>query len=76
MVILDLGMPQLSGLDVVRQLRGDAAGPMVVIAVTGHAFGGMEQHALEAGCDAYLSKPCLPEELAEVIRTHLAQRER
>ena len=57
-VLLDLGLPDINGLDVTRRLR--AAEPtraIPVIALTGRALETDEQACLEAGCTAYLSKP-------------------
>jgi CheY-like chemotaxis protein len=46
-----------------------------VIALTGHALAGHSQGALEAGCDLFLTKPCLPERLLEEILALLDRRQ-
>ena len=43
-----------------------------VIACTGRAYGGSAERALEAGCDAYVVKPYLPEALLDEVRRVLA----
>src|SRR3546814_10878740 len=53
-----LDLPRLSGLDATRQLRGDpATAGLKIIALTAHAMLEDRMRALDAGCDAYQSKP-------------------
>ena len=70
LVLLDMNLPSGSGLELVSSLRripGAARSP--IIALTAHAMSGDEERALEAGCDAYLSKPISPKKVvAEVQR--------
>ena len=57
-VVLDLSLPVMDGWEVARRIRSDesiAGTPIVVL--TAHAMPGDEEKALEAGCDAYLTKP-------------------
>lgn len=57
-ILLDLGLPDINGLDVTRRLRAaDGTRTVPVIALTGRALETDEQACLEAGCTAYLSKP-------------------
>ena len=39
-----------------------------VVALTGHALAGISEGAKKAGCDAFVTKPCLPEDLVKEIR--------
>ena len=39
-----------------------------VVALTGHALAGISEGAKQAGCDAFVAKPCLPEDLVREIR--------
>jgi two-component system, cell cycle response regulator DivK len=39
-----------------------------VVALTGHALAGISERAKEAGCDAFVTKPCLPEDLVREIK--------
>ena len=58
LIVLDVQLPGVSGLDVVYWLKGDPATRAIpVIAVTALAMRGDEERVLDAGCDAYVSKP-------------------
>jgi CheY-like chemotaxis protein len=57
-IFLDLGLPDISGYEVVRQLRQDPETRAVrILAVTGRALDGDHRRSLEAGCDDHLPKP-------------------
>lgn len=67
-VVLDLGLPDGDGVDVIGRLRQLPEPPAVVV-VTGHTDASRRRTALEAGAAACLLKPTDPDELAEwVIR--------
>ena len=69
LILMDIQLPKLSGLDATRQLRQDprtAAIPIIV--VTSFALSGDDQRALEAGATAYLAKPYSPRQMLELIR--------
>lgn len=60
-ILLDVGLPDRSGLDVARELRDhDATSATPIIAMTGHTGTAEEQACLDAGCTSYLSKPVEP----------------
>ena len=69
LVIMDIQLPKLSGLEATRQL---AAAPetrsIPIIVITSFALAGDEQKAKEAGAAAYLAKPYRPRELLGMIR--------
>jgi len=68
-VVMDFAIPKIDGWEVTRILKRDARTRTIpVIALTGHALAGAEARAREAGCDAFLTKPCLPDRLADEIR--------
>lgn len=68
-IVMDLSLPGVDGWEVTRRLKADERTHHIpVIAVTGHALAGHSQGALEAGCDAFVTKPCLPEDLAAEIQ--------
>ena len=57
-VLMDLDLPRLSGLDATRRLRDDPATlGLKIIALTAHAMSEDRMRALDAGCDAFQSKP-------------------
>jgi CheY-like chemotaxis protein len=67
-LVLDLTMPGIDGLAVIRALRADTrtAGIFIVV-VTAHAFSGVEADVKTAGADVYLTKPCFPTDLEDAI---------
>ncbi|GAA2895347.1 response regulator [Microbacterium esteraromaticum] len=64
--LLDLGMPQLDGLEVITAVRGWSQSPILV--VSGRAGASDKVEALDAGADDYLTKPFAVEELLARIR--------
>lgn len=67
-VILDLGMPGMSGYEVARTMRAAEWGAApVLIAVTGHASAQDVQQALSAGFDRHFAKPVAPETLLDAF---------
>lgn len=57
-VLMDLDLPRLSGLDATRRLRDDpATAGLRIIALTAHAMSEDRLRSLDAGCDAFQSKP-------------------
>jgi two-component system, cell cycle response regulator DivK len=72
LILLDLQLPDVSGLDVVRRLKADAATRSItIIAVTAFAMSGDEQKGLEAGCDAYITKPINVPDFLRTIESFL-----
>ena len=69
-IVMDLAMPHLDGLDCMRQLAASSSTRDIpVIVLTAHATSEAKALAFEAGCRAFLPKPILPELLiAEVGR--------
>jgi CheY-like chemotaxis protein len=69
-VVLDLTMPGLDGIDVLRALRVDArTAEVFVIVLTAHALKDTREQVMAAGANMYLTKPCFPDDLAEAITT-------
>lgn len=67
-IVMDLSLPGMDGWEATRRLKSDAATRLIpVIALTGHALSGSDEHARAAGCDAFLTKPCDPADLAAAI---------
>lgn len=75
LILMDLGLPDTSGLDVTRQLKADSGTrPIPVVALTGRALETDEQACREAGCDGYLSKPVDTAQLLRKIPEFIATR--
>jgi two-component system cell cycle response regulator DivK len=69
LVIMDIQLPKMSGLDATRQLRADpATADIPIIVITSFALAGDEDKARDAGATAYLAKPYSPRELLQTIR--------
>jgi DNA-binding response OmpR family regulator len=69
-VILDLMLPRMSGLEVLRLLRKENATPVLVVSACGNESGQIA--ALRLGADDYLAKPFRPQELLVRLRLLLA----
>ena len=73
-VLMDIQLPDVSGLDVTRQLKADAElSDIPIIAVTALALRGDEERVLEAGCDAYISKPISVASFLDEVRKFLGE---
>jgi two-component system cell cycle response regulator DivK len=74
-ILMDLSLPVMDGWEATRRLKADRRTASIpVVALTGHALTGLSEGARRAGCDAFVSKPCLPEDLVREIRTILDAR--
>jgi two-component system cell cycle response regulator DivK len=72
-IIMDLSLPVMDGWEATRLLKRDERTRTIpVVALTGHALAGHSKGARDAGCDAFLAKPCLPDQLVAEIRRMLA----
>ena len=73
LIVMDLSLPGIDGWQATRTLKQDArTRHILVLALTGHALEGAHESATEAGCDGFLTKPCLPEDLCQEIQRMLA----
>ena len=76
-IVMDLSLPGLDGWEATRRLKQDPrTRDIPVIALTGHALAGHSKVAFDAGCDAFITKPCLPERLLDEIRAIVTARPR
>ena len=74
LIIMDIYLPKVSGLEVTKRLRQmPAFNHVPIIAVTAHAMKGDKEKIIEAGCDAYLPKPINTRQLPEVVTEMLLQ---
>jgi len=72
LILMDIQLPGLDGYEVTRRVKANPALRHIpVIAVTSYALSGDEVKAMEAGCDAYVTKPFDPVELLAKIREFL-----
>jgi len=77
LIIMDIQLPKLNGLEVTRKLRETPAfNHTPIIAITAYAMKGDKERVIESGCDAYLSKPINTRELPEMIAEMLLQRQK
>ena len=68
-ILMDLSLPVMDGWEATRRLKADQRTAHIpVVALTGHALAGISEGAKQAGCDAFVTKPCLPEDLVKEIR--------
>jgi two-component system cell cycle response regulator DivK len=73
LVLLDIGLPDIDGLEVITRIRADddpVVASVPVIAITASAMRGDRERFLEMGCDDYLSKPLHALELIELVQRH------
>src|SRR5687767_6236749 len=72
-ILMDLSLPVMDGWEATRRLKADklTAG-IPIVALTGHALAGILEGATKAGCDAFVTKPCLPEDLVKEIQRVLS----
>lgn len=72
LIVMDIQLPKLSGLEVTKILRQmPFFSHIPIIALTAYAMKGDKERFLEAGCDAYLSKPLSARELPAMINEML-----
>lgn len=68
LIIMDIQLPKIDGLEVTRRLRQvPEFSHIPIIAVTAHAMKGDKEKIVGAGCDAYLPKPISTRELPRVV---------
>ena len=73
LVLMDIQLPNVSGLDVTKALKQDEdLRTIPVIAVTAFAMKGDEEKIRRCGCDEYLSKPISTLQLVEIVKQHLS----
>ena len=76
LIIIDIQLPKVSGLEVTSRLRQiPDFNHLPILAVTAYAMGEDKKKAIEAGCDAYLSKPINTRELPRVVAEMLSAEE-
>jgi two-component system, cell cycle response regulator DivK len=72
LVLMDLSLPVIDGWTLTTLIKGDPRTNRIpVIVISAHVFAEHRERALEAGCDAFLAKPCLPADLLREVRRFL-----
>jgi two-component system cell cycle response regulator DivK len=70
--LMDLSLPGMDGWEATRVLKADERTKHIpVVALTGHALAGASEGARKAGCDSFVTKPCLPDDLVVEVRRML-----
>jgi two-component system cell cycle response regulator DivK len=73
LILMDIGLPDISGLEVTRLLKQDDQTKTIpIIAVTALATPEQEKKGLESGCDAYITKPISLDNLLRTIESFLS----
>lgn len=75
LILMDLSLPGMDGWEVTARLKKDPRTRHIpIVALTAHALQEERELALRAGCDAFVAKPCLPEELLSEVQRLLVPR--
>jgi CheY-like chemotaxis protein len=75
-ILMDLALPKMDGWEATGRLKmSDKTRHIPIVALTGHALAGHAERARQAGCDAFVTKPCLPDALVAEIRRMLSSRD-
>jgi two-component system, cell cycle response regulator DivK len=76
-ILMDLSLPKVDGWEATRRLKADdRTRDIPIIALTAHALAAAHDKAMEVGCDAVVTKPCLPKDLELEVRRQLDARKR
>ncbi|HEY7942906.1 MAG: response regulator [Burkholderiales bacterium] len=74
LILMDVQLPKMSGLDATRVLKADPRTSQVpIIVITSFALSGDREKAAAAGADSYLAKPYSPRELLALVRQFLPE---
>lgn len=72
LVLMDIQLPRIDGLELTRRLRADpATAGLVIVAFTAYAMKGDRDRLLAAGCDGYIAKPIEVMQFAQQVRGYL-----
>jgi two-component system cell cycle response regulator DivK len=74
LILMDVQLPKMSGLDATRLLRAEPRTQHIpIVVITSFALGGDRERAAEAGAAAYLAKPYSPAELLALVHRFLPE---
>ena len=72
LILMDLSLPGMDGWEATRVLKADEQTRHIpIVALTGHALAGASEGARKAGCDSFVTKPCLPDDLVVEVKRML-----
>jgi CheY-like chemotaxis protein len=72
LILMDIQLPGIDGLELTRQLRADPSfRDVTILAVTAYAMKSDERRARDAGCDGYIAKPIDTRSLPDLVRAYL-----
>ncbi len=72
LILADIRLPKLDGYELTRRIKADKSlADIPIIALTAYAMKEDKEKALRAGCNAYISKPIIPEEFIKVVNSYL-----
>lgn len=67
-IIMDLSLPKMNGWEATRALKRDPeTSDILIVAVTGHGEEESRRRAIDAGCDLFIVKPCLPADIGKQV---------
>lgn len=73
-ILMDLSLPLIDGFTATRALKDDeATRDIPVVALSGHVMAASAERARQAGCEEFIAKPCLPDEVESKVRALLAK---
>jgi CheY-like chemotaxis protein len=71
-ILMDASMPVLDGWQATKEIKANPVTKHIpVLALTAHAFDDARQEARAVGCDGFVTKPCLPDDLVAKVRAIL-----
>ena len=71
-IVMDLSLPHIDGWEATRRLKHHpSTSEIPIVACSAHVLSGATERALDVGCDVFLAKPCLPEDLLAEVRAVL-----
>ncbi len=77
LILMDMNLPGVSGVELVAELRADARfRPVPIVALTAHAMRGDRERFLAAGCSGYIAKPIETASFAAQVRAFVATERR
>ena len=77
LILMDLGLPGIDGWTLIRMLKQDPDTQSIpIVVLTGYGTSRARERAFAAGCNGYLTKPCMPAHLAEEVARAVGQEPR